>query len=120
MSWGLGLFILGAAIPLTRRLIIKRVIPSPGEGPSREQRENGFYNLIMFGRLAGGEVLKLRITGDRDPGYGSTSKMLAESAVCLATGEVEASGGCWTPASAMAEPLLRRLTENAGLAFEPE
>ena len=120
MSWGLGLFILGAAMPLTRKLIIRRIIPSPGEGPSRTQRESGFFNLIMFGRLTNGEVMKLRITGDRDPGYGSTSKMMAESAVCLATGEVAADGGCWTPASAMGEALLARLTSNAGLTFERE
>lgn len=120
MSWGLGLFILGAAIPLTRKHVVRRLIPSPGEGPTRAQRESGFFNLRLFGRLSTGEPLILRITGDRDPGYGSTSKMMAESAICLATGESDAVGGCWTPASAMGESLLQRLTANAGLAFELE
>ena len=120
MSWGLGAFIVGAAIPFTRKLIVKRIIPSPGEGPSRAQRENGFFNLVMYGRMNDGDVLKIRITGDRDPGYGSTSKMISESAVCLALGEVDAAGGCWTPASAMGDALLSRLTANAGLTFDPE
>ena len=67
-----------------------------------------------------GPLVRLRIKGDRDPGYGSTSKMLAESAVCLAKDDLPTGGGCWTPASAMGDALLERLTTNAGLSFEPE
>jgi short subunit dehydrogenase-like uncharacterized protein len=64
--------------------------------------------------------LRTRVTGDRDPGYGSTAKMLGESAVCLAKDALPAGGGFWTPASAMGEPLLERLRKHAGLAFEVE
>jgi short subunit dehydrogenase-like uncharacterized protein len=120
MGFGLKLFMIAAAVPLTRKLIIKRMLPAPGEGPSREQRENGFFNLLMIGRTADGDEVRLRIKGDRDPGYGSTSKMLAESAICLARGESSAAGGCWTPAAAMGDALLRRLPENAGVTFDPE
>ena len=120
MGFGLRLFMIAAAIPLTRKLIIKRMLPAPGEGPTREQRENGFFNLLMIGRTADGDEVRLRIKGDRDPGYGSTSKMLAESAICLARGESDAAGGCWTPAAAMGAPLLRRLSDNAGVTFDPE
>ncbi|MCH7834255.1 MAG: saccharopine dehydrogenase, partial [Proteobacteria bacterium] len=59
-----------------------------------------------------------RITGDKDPGYGSTSKMLAECAVCLAMDDLDVGGGSLTPAAAMAAPLLARLQSNAGLTFE--
>ena len=58
------------------------------------------------------------VTGDRDPGYGATSKMLAESAVCLAKDELDQDGGVWTPAAAMASKLIERLRSNAGLTFE--
>ena len=64
--------------------------------------------------------MRARVTGDRDPGYGSTSKMLSESAVCQALDAHETGGGLWTPASAMGQPLMDRLTANAGLTFELE
>ena len=116
----LKVFVLACALPLTRDLILRRLLPKPGEGPSREERETGFFNLLLIGRTAPGDLLRLRVTGDRDPGYGSTSKMLAESAVCLALGECPRQGGFWTPAAAMAAPLAARLRDNAGLSFEFE
>jgi short subunit dehydrogenase-like uncharacterized protein len=120
MSWGLKLFVIASAIPFTRNLVVKRLLPKPGEGPSRDERENGYFNLLLFGHLADGTVLRLRIKGDRDPGYGSTSKMLAESAVCLAKDALDVGGGCWTPASALGHRLRTRLESNAGLSFELE
>jgi short subunit dehydrogenase-like uncharacterized protein len=76
--------------------------------------------MLLIGELQNGSTLRATVTGDRDPGYGSTSKMLSESAVCLARDDLEIGGGCWTPASAMG-PLLRdRLIANAGLKFEIE
>ena len=65
-----------------------------------------------------GHTLQARVTGDRDPGYGSTSKMLAESAVCLAKDPRSTGGGIWTPASAMGPILRKRLVKNAGLRFD--
>ena len=65
-------------------------------------------------------TIRVRVKGDRDPGYGSTSKMLGEAAVCLAKDEIVSEGGFWTPASAMGSPLLDRLKANAGLTFEVE
>jgi len=64
--------------------------------------------------------MRVRIKGDRDPGYGSTSKMLAECAVCLALEDAAAGGGFWTPSSAMGASLMKRLSANAGLTFELE
>ena len=93
---------------------------SPGEGPTREQRETGLYDLLFVGEAADGRTIRAGVTGDMDPGYGSTSKMIAESAVCLLQNPQVASGGIWTPAAAMGSLLIDRLRRNAGLTFEIE
>ena len=118
MTAGLGGFMAAASFDVSRGLLERFVVPKPGEGPDREQRENGFFDLRQFGELADGTIIRSRINGDRDPGYGSTSKMLAESGVCLARDELSSEGGVLTPASAMGDALLERLQENAGLSFE--
>jgi short subunit dehydrogenase-like uncharacterized protein len=117
MSVGLGGFVFLASLGPTRRLLERYLLPKPGEGPNREQRETGFFDLRQFGKLPDGTVVRTKITGDRDPGYGSTSKMLAESGVCLAKEELSSDGGVLTPAAAMGDALLPRLQENAGLTF---
>ncbi|MBB5687104.1 saccharopine dehydrogenase family protein [Sphingobium boeckii] len=93
-------------------------MPEPGEGPSKEERESGFYDILFTGEMPGGGVIRLAVTGDRDPGYGSTSKMIAESALCLVRDVPEGPGGIWTPASAMGDALAARLERNAGLTFK--
>jgi short subunit dehydrogenase-like uncharacterized protein len=99
--------------------LVRAFLPSPGEGPSREQRETGSFAFLLVGHAVDGAVLKARVTGDRDPGYGATSRMLAESAVCLAKDLTsETRSGILTPAAAMQKELLPRLTGNAGLTFE--
>ena len=118
ITTGLAAFMLTASYGFTRRLLERFVLPKPGEGPDRDARESGYYRLHQIGELPDGTLIRSRITGDRDPGYGSTSKMLAECAVCLARRETDCEGGVWTPASAMAAPLLARLRSNAGLSFE--
>lgn len=92
--------------------------PKPGEGPSKEERESGFYDLMFFGSDVDGNNLAVSVTGDRDPGYGSTSKMISESAICLATGLCDKPGGIWTPAPALGQSLIDRLQQNAGLVFK--
>ena len=94
--------------------------PQPGEGPSREERESGFYDVLFIGTGAAGQTLQMSVKGDRDPGYGSTSKMIAESAMCLLQDATATPGGIWTPASAMGAALIQRLQAHAGLTFTVE
>lgn len=118
MALALGALAMGIYFRPTRRLMRRFVLPKPGEGPDAKAREAGFFNLVQVGKLPGGEIIRTRITGDRDPGYGSTSKMLAEAAVCLARDELSSPGGVLTPAFAMGNALLDRLRRNAGLTFD--
>ncbi len=108
-----------ASVGPIRRLIEGR-LPAPGEGPSKEQREKGYFDLEFLAEHPDDPArsVRARVRGDRDPGYGSTSKMLGESAVCLARDGLPTSGGFWTPASAMGDALIARLHEWAGVTFE--
>ena len=92
-------------------------LPQPGEGPSKESREQGNYDVLFFADFDEGSI-EARVTGDMDPGYGSTSKMIAESALCLVHDCEDLSGGMYTPAPAMGDKLIKRLTKNAGLTFD--
>ena len=96
--------------------------PKPGEGPSKEERETGFYDVAFFGTAPDGTNLIASVAGDKDPGYGSTSKMIAEAALCLAQdiGKDSVGGGIYTSAPAMGEALITRLSEKAGLTFKME
>ena len=94
--------------------------PKPGEGPSKEERETGFYDVLFIGRTADGDVIRTSVSGDKDPGYGSTSKMIAESAICLIRDRKDTKGGVWTTAPAMGAALIARLQEHAGLKFKVE
>ena len=94
--------------------------PKPGEGPSREERDAGFYDVLFLGEDAEGNHLRVAVKGDRDPGYGSTSKMIAEAAVCLLQDATSTPGGIWTPAPALGQALIDRLQAHAGLTFSVE
>lgn len=89
--------------------------PKPGEGPSKEERDSGHYDLLFVGLMPDGARFDAVVTGDRDPGYGSTSKMIAETARCLL--ETEGAGGIWTPGALLGTGLRDRLQERAGLTF---
>jgi short subunit dehydrogenase-like uncharacterized protein len=95
-------------------------VPKPGEGPSREVREAGNYDILFIGTTADGREMRVAVSGDMDPGYGSTSKMLAESAVCLIEDCADLPGGIYTPAPAMGQKLIDRLVAHAGLDFRVE
>jgi short subunit dehydrogenase-like uncharacterized protein len=122
MTAGLGAFFAAASVGPARNLLNRMVLPQPGEGPSREQREAGSFELIVVGKHPQDRVLDIRarVTGDRDPGYGATSRMIGESAVCLAKDgdRMQVEGGFWTPASCLGDFLLKRLRRSAGMRFE--
>ena len=92
--------------------------PKPGEGPSKEERENGLYDLLYIAIAPDGREVRATIKGDRDPGYGSTSKMISECAICLLRDTPDVAPGFWTPGAAMQSRLIKRLVDNAGLTFE--
>jgi short subunit dehydrogenase-like uncharacterized protein len=94
--------------------------PKPGEGPTKEERDTGYYDILFVGESARGEKIRTFCKGDRDPGYGSTSKMIAEAAICLVRDRTDTPGGVWTPAAALGRALLKRLEANAGVTFGRE
>lgn len=94
--------------------------PKPGEGPSKEERENGLFDLLYVAIAPDGRMVRAGVTGDRDPGYGSTSKMISECAICMLRDTTDVAAGFWTPGAAMQHKLIKRLVENAGLTFAVE
>ena len=96
------------------------VAPKPGEGPSKEERESGSYDLLFVAPAPDGRQVRVAVKGDRDPGYGSTSKMIAECAICLLRDTPELKAGIWTPGAAMGDRLIKRLVDHAGISFEVE
>ena len=121
---GLGGFMAGVVFKPTRMLLERFVLPKPGEGPSPQQQLTGRYDIRFFGRSASGQTLRVKVTGDRDPGYGSTSKMLGQAALSLALDHVQdgakvgRAGGFWTPATIFDQRYIKRLTQHAGLSFQ--
>jgi short subunit dehydrogenase-like uncharacterized protein len=111
---GIGLF-----FKPPRALLERFVLPAPGEGPSPEAQLNGYFDLRVYGADNEGNHLLVKVTGDRDPGYGSTAKMLAQAGLCLAMDikKEDCAGGFLTPSTAMGHALLTRLEEHAGLKF---
>jgi short subunit dehydrogenase-like uncharacterized protein len=120
VGFGLGGFAMAAVLPPTRWAMEKFILPKPGEGPSQDAQEKGFYDLRFYGKTDNGQEIRCKVTGDQDPGYGSTAKMLAQAATCLAQNisKENVSGGFWTPASIFGSQLITRLESHAGLTFE--
>lgn len=121
MASGMAAFLLAATVGPTRRLLERFVVPAPGEGPTPEQQAKGFFDLRFLGRTEAGHSLRVKVTGDRDPGYGSTAKMLGQAAACLAqdTPASRHPGGFWTPATLFGDRLIERLRAHSGLEFAP-
>ena len=105
----------------TRALLRQFALPKPGQGPNKQQRETGMFDVLYVGNLSDGRSLRVGVSGDKDPGYGSTSKMISEAALCLNDTPRETTpGGIWTPAAAMGDALIARLEQRAGLKFKLE
>jgi len=119
---GLGCFLVGAAIKPSRWVMENYMLPKPGEGPSPSAQAKGFYDLRFYGETEKGQKIKTKVTGDRDPGYGSTSKMLAQTGLSLAfdISKEEKRGGFWTTATVFDQRFIKRLEQHAGLTFTVE
>jgi short subunit dehydrogenase-like uncharacterized protein len=92
----------------------------PGEGPSKEELENGMYDLLFIAVAPDGKQVRAAVKGDCDPGYASTARMISESAICLLRDAPEVPAGIWTPGAAMGDKLIKRLIDHAGLTFGVE
>ncbi|MDG0969577.1 MAG: saccharopine dehydrogenase NADP-binding domain-containing protein [Porticoccaceae bacterium] len=119
MTLGLGLFAVGIIINPIRSLLERFVLPKPGEGPSPEAQLAGYFDINLLGKTLDSQQLQVKVTGDRDPGYGCTAKMLAQASLCLAfdISQEQRGGGFWTPATAMGDQLIDRLNAHAGMSF---
>lgn len=106
----------------TRALLRRFALPKPGQGPDKPAREAGHYEVLFIGEAPDGRTLRVSVKGDRDPGYGSTCKLIAEAALCLVrdVGRDRTGGGIWTPGAALGTVLIDRLQARAGLTFAGE
>jgi short subunit dehydrogenase-like uncharacterized protein len=122
LSFGTKVSMFMMAFAPMRWLATRFFLPSPGEGPTPEQQLKGCYDLRLLGRTQRGERVRVKVTGDRDPGYGSTAKMLAQAGISLRrdVDEGEVGGGFWTPATVFNDKLITRLVDYAGMGFELE
>jgi len=111
---------LARSIQAANNKMATSAVPKPGEGPSKEERETGMYDLLFVAIAPDGRQVRAAVKGDRDPGYGSTSKMISECAICLLRDAPEVPAGIWTPGAAMGHKLIKRLTDHAGLTFAVE
>ena len=107
-----------AAFGPTRKLLNRFVLPKPGSGPSPEAQRAGYFDIRFFGTTADGRSIRTQVVGDRDPGYGSTARMLGETAAALVELDRDrVGGGFWTPSTAFGDQLVERLEAHAGLRF---
>ncbi len=122
VTGAIAAFMSSAAVRPTRRLLERFVLPAPGEGPSAQEQETGGYQLVLWGMTASGRRIAVGVTGDRDPGYGSTAKILGEAALTLAfdVDRSQVPGGFWTPATALGTVFRQRLCQHAGMTFTDE
>ena len=115
ITLGLGAFVGAASFSPLRHILANYILPKPGEGPSPSEQENGMYDMRFYATLSNGEKQVVQVTGDRDPGYGSTAKMLSQVALCLSRDVPELEGGFWTPAAGLGDKLMERLKLHAGV-----
>jgi short subunit dehydrogenase-like uncharacterized protein len=116
----LASFMVAGSMGPVRGALERFVLPGPGEGPTPAQQANGFYDFRLFGKTDDGRSLRVKVTGDRDPGYGSTAKILGQAGACLALDidKSDTPGGFWTPATIFGDRLVRRLKAHSGVTFD--
>lgn len=121
MSYGVTAGLLGFAAAMqfdkTRAFLSERVLPKSGYGPSKKSQESGWFDIRFFGYAPNQTVIQTKVTGSKDPGYGSTAMMLGQAAICLLEDVTDAKGGFWTTAALMGDALMTRLEAHAGMNF---
>lgn len=118
---GLGGFLVGAALKPTRWLLENYILPKPGEGPTPKEQIEGYYDIRFIGKSPSGKEIRTKVTGQGDPGYGSTSQMLGQVGACLALDTellADKEGGFWTTSTLLGDRLIERLEKDAKLKFE--
>lgn len=120
ISGAIKAFLFSMSLSPSRNTLKKWVLPKPGEGPSHKAQEEGHFDLQFWAKTPSGKIAQAEVKGNRDPGYGATARILAESAICLAQQipKSEKAGGILTPASVFDERLIHRLNKNAGMSFK--
>ncbi len=120
LAWLSKIGMIAIAIPPIRALLLRFFLPKPGEGPTPKEQKEGYYDFRFLGVTEHGDEIRVKVTGDRDPGYGSTAKMLAQAAISLRleVSKDDVPGGFWTPATAFNDKLFERLKTHAGISFE--
>ncbi len=119
MSAGIIAFAVAMSNKTSRQFLSDHVLPKSGTGPSKTDQDQGYFDIRFFGQTPDQKLIATQVTGDKDPGYGSTSRMLAQAALCLAldVAKSDIQGGFWTPASALGDKLIERLEAFAGIHF---
>ncbi|MFT5085235.1 MAG: short subunit dehydrogenase-like uncharacterized protein [Lentisphaeria bacterium] len=120
LSFTLKALLFAASISPLRWLLSRFLLPSPGQGPSKKQQDNGAFLFIFEGNINNKGTIKCSVSGDSDPGYGATAQMLGEAAVFLAlkVSKTDLPGGFWTPASIFKDKLINVLHKNTGICFK--
>ena len=100
--------------------LLRWYLPDPGEGPSAEKREKGWFRLAFYGKTADNRIAEAELIGQGDPGYSATARMIAECAVCLAKDrhQLPDRSGFLTPATAVGDLLTDRLTTRGEMEFK--
>ncbi|WP_420138316.1 saccharopine dehydrogenase family protein [Sphingomonas sp.] len=107
---------LAEAIAKMPSLLELQDMPAPGEGPDAATRDAGSWTILFYGETAGADRMRMMMHGVGDPGYGSTSKMLAETAICLRY-MARKRGGALTAGAALGQHLEARLVAHAGVTI---
>jgi short subunit dehydrogenase-like uncharacterized protein len=117
----LGALTAALAYPRTRKLLVGRFLPGPGQGPSEKTRKNGRFTMEIHTRTSAGRHYRATVAAQGDPGYQATAVMMGEAVLALVLDRDRLPGraGVLTPATALGTVLTDRLRA-AGMTFAAE
>ena len=113
----LGIFMVFVSIGITRSLL-KRILPTPGEGPSEDYRKKGWFRVTFVGETLEGNIVKAKVSGG--DAYKETATFAANAALCLLDKKtLPSAGGVLTSATSMGLNLISKL-QVSGIQLEIE